>query len=254
MILTQNNYHSDEARRLYLSASAIKQAKQCEFSFCNPKQDDFKTAFVAGHLFELLATQDIDGLNRLYAEHPEMISSQGKTKGQLKVEYRDVSICAERVRNQPFLCDLIDRAEKQTILTGTILGEPVRMMSDLIVDDWIIDLKTAKDFKKVWSDEVNTYVEWWQSWNYPIQMWIYREIARQNGLKINHTGLIGVSKANYDMQAIEISEDLLKQAGADTLYVIGRIKDIRIGAEPIRCECCPTCIELKQIKEFEIIC
>lgn len=253
MKLTESNYHSDEARQLYLSASAIKQAKRCEFSFCHPKQDNFKSAFIAGHLFELLVTNDINGLNQLYTEHPEIVSSRGDTKGQLKTEYRDVSICAERVRSQPFLCDLIDRADKQVILTGTILGEPVRMMSDLIVDDWIIDLKTAKDFKKVWSDETDTYVEWWQGWNYPIQMWIYKEIARQNGLKINHTGLIGVSKANYDIQAVEISEDLLSQAKADTLYVIGRIKDMRNGSEPLRCECCPTCIELKEVRGFEII-
>lgn len=252
MKLNEKNYHSEQSARAYLSASSIKHAKKCEYSFLHPQRKEPKSAFIAGHLFELLVTDDKKGLEELYECHPEMVSSQGKTKGQLKTEFRDASTCSDRVRKQEFIRSLIDSANKQMILTGQILGEPVRMMCDLVYDDWIIDLKTAKDFKRVWSDEHESYVEWWQGWNYPMQLWIYKEIARQNGIKINHTGLIGVSKSNYDISCIEFSNEVMKQAKADVLYVVDRIKKIRSGDEPYRCEKCPVCIKSKEIKGFMV--
>lgn len=252
MILTESNYHSEQSASKYLLASSIKHAKKCEYGFLHPQKKEPKSAFIAGHLFELLVTNDLNGVSLLYENHPEMVSSQGITKGQLKTEFRDAAICSERVRNQDFIRNLIDMSDKQMILTGKILGEPVRMMCDLVCNDWIVDLKTAKDFKRVWSEENESYVEWWQGWNYPMQLWIYKEIARQNGITINHTGLIGVSKSNYDISCIEFSDEVMEQAKADVLYVVGRIKDIKNGAEPYRCEKCPACIESKKIEEFMV--
>lgn len=254
MILTPNNYHSPEAAECWLSASAIKRAHRCEADFFNGAPNEDKSAFIAGHLFELIVTDDTVGLEQFKTEHPEMYSSRGATVGQLKAEYRDVVECAERVKNQPFLMDIIGGAQKQVIMTGTIFGEPIRMMCDLLCHDGsIYDLKSAKNFLRVWSNLAESYVEWWQEWDYPMQLWIYREIARQNGINPPHVGLIGASKSNYDIQAIEFSDDVLTHAKADVAYTIGRIKAIKSGDVPIRCECCQHCIETKIIKEFEIV-
>lgn len=257
MILTESNYHSQDAAKLYLSASAVKRAKRCESEFLTGHPDEDKSAFVAGHMFELLVTQDDAGIAALHSQHPEMFSSRSPTAGQLKSEYQNVVECAYRVRKQRFLCHIIDRSQKQVIMTGTIFGKPFRMMCDLfyvygdVVD--IYDLKTAKNFSRMWSDADETYVEWWDYWNYPMQMWIYRELASQNGYNVRNVGIIGVSKANYDIQAFTFSEDTLLGARADVEYTLGRIEAISSGDEPIRCEHCPHCIETKKIERFEVI-
>lgn len=254
MILTQSNYHSKEASERWLSASAIKRARRCEAEFLYGEPDEEKDAFIAGHLLELLVTDDLEGLEAFEAEHPQMFSSRGPTKGRLKASYLDVLECAERIKAQPFLMQIIYRSRKQVIMTGKVFGMPVRMMCDLLdVDDSIFDLKSTRSFARVWSDEADSYVEWWQEYYYPMQLWLYREIARQNGLKTKKTGLIGASKSNFDVQALQLSEDTLAQARSDVAYTIGRIKAIRTGAPPMRCERCAYCIGTKLIKGFELV-
>lgn len=254
MKLTESNYHSLEATQLWLSASSIKRAHRCESEWFNGEQNEDKPAFIAGHLFELLVTCDEQGLEQLKLEHPEMYSSRGETKGALKAEYAKILECSEAVLNQPFLAEIIQNAKKQVILTGIIDGLPIRMMCDLMTPNGdIYDLKTAKNFSREWSENADGYVEWWQYWDYPMQLWIYREIARQNGITTKHVGLIGVSKSNCDIQALEFSEDTLAQAKADVLYTIGRIKAVRNGSKPLSCGYCSHCIKTKQIKRFEVI-
>lgn len=253
MILTPENYHSKEAADLWMSASAVKKAKRCEFDFLHGVEEE-KPEFIAGNIFELIASYGESALPEIEKRFPAAISSRGATKGQIKAEYQSAVENALRVRRQPFLCNLIDSCQKQVIMTGTILGQPVRMMCDLLAPDGsIYDLKCMKDFRHSWNEEQAAFVDWWESWYYHIQMWIYREIARQNGLNPKQVGLIAVSKSNLDLQAIAFSENVMAMAKSDTEYTIGRIVALREGAEPIKCGTCKTCIEKKQITAFEII-
>lgn len=254
MKLTQSNYHSAAASKIWLSSSDIKRAHRCETDFLYGKRDENKPAFTAGHLFEMLVTDDKRGLNKLYKEHPEMFYSRGANAGELKAEYQNIVDCANRVRSQSFLMDIIRPARKQVILTGRILGVPVRMMCDLLTSTGdIFDLKTARDFKMIYDCDTGLYVEWWQYWGYPMQLWIYREIARQNGLDPQRVGIIGVSKLNCDVQAIQFSDEILSMAKADTLYTINRIKALKNGETPNRCEHCDSCISTRQITDFCIV-
>lgn len=253
MVLTQENYHSKQASDLWLSASAVKKAKRCEFDFLHGVEEE-KPEFVAGGIFELVSSYGEAAIPEIEKRFPVAISSRGATKGQIKSEYQAAVETALRIRKQPFLSNLIDSCKKQVIMTGQIFGQPFRMMCDLLAPDGsIYDLKCMKDFKQTWSNEQLSFVDWWQPWYYHIQMHIYREIARQNGLNTQRVGLIAASKSNLDLQAIEFSEEILASAKADTGYTIGRILDLKKGAEPIACEKCKTCIEHKKITRFEVV-
>ena len=256
MILTPENYHSEEAKRTWLSASAVKQAMRCEYEWNAYRtgaahEDESKEAFKLGHYFETMVSGTDAEIERFKIDNPEIFSSKGPTKGQLKSTYKDVDKCVEAVKNQPFLMNIINSCKKQVILTGNICGVPFRMMCDLIrFGDGIYDLKCMDSFKRIWSLSAESYVEWYEYWNYPAQMYIYKEIAEQNGISVPCVGLIAASKSNADIQAIQFGRDVLLQARSDVEYTVGRMKDIMNGDEPIRCQHCDVCIGSRKIESF----
>lgn len=256
MILNRENYHSPEAKRKWLSSSDVKQAIKCEFAWKayrtgQMQEDESKEAFKQGNLFETMLNGTDEEIRLFLENNPDMFSSRGATKGELKAAYQSVMDCVESVRRQPFLMDIIKNSRKQVIMTGKILGVPFRVMCDLIYSDGsVYDLKCMKSFVREWSNRAETYVEWFESWNYPVQLWVYKEIAEQNGLTVTNVGLIAGSKQNADVQALRFSADIMAQAKADALYEIERMKDILNGAEPMRCESCEACIKTRKITNF----
>ena len=257
MILTQENYHSAEARQLWLSASAVKQAKRCEANWYAHHtgkivEDENKEAFKAGHYFETLLTGTDDDIALFQSQNPDLFSSRGATKGELKSAYQNITTCVEAVKKQPFLMDIIRRSEKQRILTGVIEGVPVRIMMDLLdTDGSVYDLKCMKDFDAIWNPVEECKEAWFQYWDYPMQLWIYREICRQNGIFVPRVGLIASAKSNAGIDAITFCSETMDAAGADARYTIGRMRDIKNGmALPIECEKCSWCVSRQIITEF----
>lgn len=256
MILNRENYHSPEARRKWLSSSDVRQAIKCEFAWKayrtgKMQEDESNEAFKQGNLFEVMLSGTDEEIQLFQQNNPDVFSSRGATKGQLKSSYQSVMDCVESVRRQLFLMEIIQNSRKQVIMTGKIMGVPFRVMCDLIYTDGsIYDLKCMKSFTREWSSRAETYVEWFEAWNYHVQLWIYKEIAEQNGLTVPNVGLIAGSKHNADVQALRFGNDLIAQAKADALYEIERMRDILNGAEPMRCESCDVCIKSRTINKF----
>lgn len=245
-VLTPENYHSPEAKARWISSSDVKKAHRCEAAWAaGEHEDEDKSAFVFGHLFESLLTGE-------EYDNPLLISSKGPTKGQLKAEYRPAVEMSEAVLRSPVLKKIIDRSQKQAIMTGAIGGLPVRIMCDLLdVDGSIYDIKSASSFAAQWDDAQGAYRDWWAIWDYPVQLWIYREIARQNGLDVPRVGLIAAAKNNADVQALVFGKDTLEAAEADARYAIDRMAAIRRGDKPEACGHCRWCIGQKIITDFE---
>ena len=129
---------------------------------------------------------------------------------------------------------------------------PARMMADLVdTDGSIYDFKTARDFRPVWDSDREEYREWWSVWAYPVQLWVYREIARQNGLAVPRVGLIAGSKADMDVQALLFGPDTMQAAEADAAYTLSRMSAIRNGDKPEACGHCEWCLSQKRITKFE---
>lgn len=256
MILTPETYFSVEADQEYMSVSQFKAFRACQSkALYNIEQPDAtsKEAFLQGKLFEELVAGD----PKLFmAQHPEMISSRGSTAGQLKAEFQKVVKAAEKFNSQEFFKNIINKCEKQVILTGEICGVPVKCCLDLFDRETnsIYDIKCMKDFNEQWSKEEKKYIPWYYAWGYVLQLAVYREIVKQNfNTEPKEIALIAATKEDIpDIQAIKFSTDLLDLELEEFKKNIRYYNDIKTGIAPaIGCGICSYCKTIKQINKFE---
>lgn len=256
MVLTLENYFSIEADREYMSVSQYKNFKTCEAKAMHDleeKDTTYKSAFLEGQLFENLVAGDA---KLFMAQHPEMISTRGSTAGQLKSEFQRVVKAAEKFNSQKFFKDIIEKCEKQVILTGEICEVPVKCCLDLFDKKTfsIYDIKCMKDFNEQWSKEEKRYIPWYYAWGYVLQLAVYREIVKQNfNTEPKEIALIAATKEDIpDIQAIKFSTDLLDLELEEFKKNIRYYNDIKTGIAPaIGCGICSYCKTIKQINKFE---
>ena len=254
--LTPQTYFSIEADREYMSVSQFKAFRACQSkALYNIEQPDAtsKEAFLQGSLFEALVAGD----PKLFmAQHPEMISTRGSTTGQLKSEFQKVVKAAEKFNSQEFFRNIINKCEKQVILTGEICGVPVKCCLDLFDRETfsIYDIKCMKDFNEQWSKEEKKYIPWYYSWGYVLQLAVYREIVKQNfHAEPKEIALLAATKEEIpDIQAIKFDTELLDIELEDFRHDIRLYDEIKKGIiKPTPCNCCSYCKTIKEIHEFE---
>ena len=176
MVLTQENYFSKEANTEYMSVSQFKAFAECEAQALHNIEiggENEKAAFLEGKLFENWVAGD---RVLFMSQHPELISSRGATAGQLKADFNKVIKAAERFLKQDFFKDIINKCEKQVILTGEIEGVKTKCALDLFDRETnsIYDIKFMKDFKEQWNKAEKAYVPWYYIYNYVLQLAVYR--------------------------------------------------------------------------------
>ena len=257
MILTNENYFSKEADLEFMSVSQWKNFLKCEAKAFHDLQFDCheeKEAFLEGQLFEALVAGD----SKLFmAKHPELISSRGSTAGQLKSNFAKVVKSAEKFNSQEFFRKIIDKCEKQVVLTGEINGIKVKCCLDLFDKETnsIYDIKCMKDFKEQWSSEEHAYTPWYYTYGYVLQLAVYREIVRQNFGEPKQIGLLAATKEDTpDIQAVSFSSELLDLELEEFKMYVTRYDKIKKGLlNPDKCGCCEHCKSTKSIDRFEVI-
>ena len=257
MILTNENYFSKEANQEYMSVSQYKNFMQCEAKALHDikiGEENETDAFLEGKLFEAIVTGSGD---LFIAKHPELISKTGKTVGQLKSNFKAVSISAEKFLSQDFFTDIINKCEKQVILTGEIEGVKVKCALDLFDKETnsIYDIKCMKDFNEQWNKKEKKYVPWYYTYNYVLQLAIYKEIVRQNYGDVEKAGLLAASKeSSPDIEALTFSNELLNLELENFKLNVKKYNNIKCGLlKPSYCGECSYCKSIKTIKEFEVI-
>ena len=259
MILTNENYFSKEADLEYMSVSQFKLFNECEAkalaTIKGQESATFKEAFLEGQLFEALVSGNA---KKFMEDHPELISSRGATAGQIKSNYAKVVSAAEKFNSQTFFKKIMEKCEKQTILTAEFCDVKVKCAIDLFdkLTNSIYDIKCMKDFKEQWNKEEKAYEPWYYVYGYVLQLAVYREIVKQNfnGEPLE-VGLIAATKEDApDIQALKFSNELLDLEFKHFLDKIKRYDLIKKGfVEPIQCGCCDYCKSIKNIREFEVI-
>ena len=259
MILTNENYFSTEAMAEYMSCSQFKQFDECELSAMAQLRGDIeikKDAFLEGHLFEaLIAGGKQEELFMM--THPEMISSRGATKGQLKSNFAKIIEYAEAFKRQPLFTEIYNRCEKQKIFTGEIAGVKFKCCVDLYDPKakYVYDTKCMKDFKKVYSEKEKRYLPWYFAYDYNFQSAIYQELVRQNEGACNGFGLLAVTKEpTSDVGAFEFSEKTVSDALEIVEAYAPVYNQVKIGEKfPDNCGYCNWCKKTKVLNEFEQI-
>lgn len=255
MKLTQDNYFSKEADKEYMSVSQFKLFEECEakaYATIYGQEDaTYKTAFLEGQLFESLVAGD----SKLFiSKHPELISTRGATSGELKSEYKKVINAAKKFNSQDFFRNIIEKCDKQVILTGEIKGVKVKCALDLFDKETnsIYDIKCMKDFNEQWSKKEKAYVPWYYIYNYVLQLTVYREIVRQNFGEPKEIALLAATKEEIpDIQALKFDSNILD---IELDYFKNKIEwynKIKLNKAPfIECGCCDYCKKIKTIEEF----
>ncbi len=257
MELNIDSYFSKEANTEYMSVSQFKAFEECEAQALHNIEiggENETTAFLEGKLFEAWVSGD----RQLFmSKHPELISSRGPTAGQLKAEFNKVIKAAEKFLQQDFFKNIINKCEKQVILTGEIEGVKTKCALDLFDRETnsIYDIKFMKDFKEQWNKAEKAYVPWYYIYNYVLQLAVYREIVRQNFGEPKEVGLISATKEEIpDIQALSFDFKLLDLELEYFKNNVKRYNDIKKGiVAPIYCGECAYCKSIKQITRFEVI-
>jgi len=256
IILTSENYFSKEADEEYMSVSQFKTFEKCEaeaLELINADIDSTKkTAFLEGQFFESIVT----GNKQLFiAQHPEIISKRGATMGEVKADFKKVIAAAEKFESQAFFKNIIKKCEKQVILTGKICGIKIKGALDLFdkKTNSIYDIKCMKDFKETWSSKEKVYVPWYYTYNYVLQLAIYRELVRQNFGEPQEIGLLAATKEEVpDIQALKFDSRLLDDELEYFKSKVQHYDNLKKGLEkPTQCGICDYCKRNKILCDFE---
>lgn len=260
--LTEENYYSKEMNMKYVSASQYKMFfnpyKDCceaaalaeiKGEFVRPETD----ALLIGKYVDEALTGDLEQFKKL---HPEMISTKGESKGELKATFKQAEKMLSKARSDALFMNYVAGGMHQVIMTGLIENVPVKIKIDHVAYKngnpvAIVDLKTVKSmYETFFVKDSGEHLTWVERWHYDLQGAMYQEIYRQNtGLKLPFY-LAAISKDKTDniphprLKIIQIPQIKLDERLVEVKRNIGKIQAIKEGKmQPINCGKCDYCAD-----------
>lgn len=129
MELNENNYFSDEAKKIYTGSSEIKSMIQCEAATLAKLRgewvDETTTALKQSSYVDAWASQELEQFKE---DNPDMFLKSG----ELKAEYRICESIIEQIKEDTMFLKYITAGETQKIMTGTIANVPVKIKIDCL--------------------------------------------------------------------------------------------------------------------------
>lgn len=255
-MLTSDNYYSSEANLEYMSCSQYKDFMKCQAmamaklrGWTEPTGD----VLLVGSYVHSWAEGTLD---KFISEHPEIISSKGPTKGQLKAQFHQAVQMIETMKNDKAIMFLLN-AESEVIMTAEFAGCLWKIRIDKYnpKEGYIADIKTCESLsKRYWDDEYRMYLNFVEAFRYTTQMAIYCEIERlaTGRDKWLEPLLMAVTKEDPpDKAIINFDSDRLTAELDEIKMNMPEILEVKAGKrEPRRCEKCRYCRETKKITKF----
>lgn len=260
--LTEENYFSTEMDMKYVSASQYK-------LFFNPYKDcceaaalaQIKGEFVRPVTDSLLIGSYVDealtgDLEKFTAEHPELFSSRGDTKGELKSTYKQAEKMLSRAKSDALFMSYVVGGKHQVIMTGIISDVPVKIKIDHVAykNDSpvaLVDLKTVKSmYETFYVKDSGEHLTWPERWLYDLQGAVYQEIYYQNtGVKLPFY-LAAISKdksenvAHPRLKIIQVPQIKMDERLTEFKRNIPKIQALKEGKiQPVNCGLCDYCAD-----------
>lgn len=235
-ILTNENYFEDKH---YMSVSSFKKFQKCELGGLTPWGEPSDAMMVGSYVDAY-----IEGtLEKFKLDNPQIISSRGATKGELKSEFQKAEeICRYIDADKTF--SQFMSGDKQTIMTGEIAGVPFKIKMDSYSKGIAInDLKVMRSV----TDSRGNFMDFITPWGYDIQLACYQEIVRQNTGEKLLCYICAVTKETpINSVIINVPQVFLDRALYNVELTVKRYYDIMQGVEqPNGCGICPTCISAR---------
>ena len=239
---TDKEYFADEH---YMSVSRFKAFEKCEVGAMSDEKYE-STSMLVGSYVDAYISGTLDDFIQ---EHPEIISSRGKTKGELKADFKVADEVIAKISNDTVFQQFLS-GDKQTVMTGEISGVPFKIKIDSYSPDKaIVDLKVMASITK----RDGSYFDFITPWGYEVQGAVYQEIVRQNtGKQLPFFIAVATKENPVNTAIIEIPQVILDRALYRVESQVERFYQVMQGEiEPIGCGVCSACI--KDRKETPII-
>ena len=178
MKLTKKNYYSKEANDYYVSYSQLKSFHGCQAKCMAELNGEYEREDTTALLVGSYVDEYLNGsrsFGQFKIDNPQIF----KKDGTLKSDFEQADKIIERIESDKVFRKLL-RGRRQVIMTGVIMGVPVKIKIDSLHKDMIVDGKLMKDCEDIWSDEESTRVPFWRAYLYDWQAFIYQDIVRQN--------------------------------------------------------------------------
>lgn len=262
-----SEYYGTEANYEYMSASQVKSflgtpgISACEERALADISGQFvranDKALTIGSYVDVMLTGTEDEQHEFREAHPEIISSRGPTKGQLKAEYRTADEMIARAFADADNGGIFMRAltgERQKVVTGEIRGHRFKGRIDVLGDGFITDLKTVENVnRRYYNDGYWDFISWW---GYDLQGGIYQELVYQATGNRWPFYIAALSKQTpCDIDLIQVPQERLDEAMERlTQGALDRIAALKSGKErPERCGRCEWCRMTKVISKPRIL-
>lgn len=261
--LTKSNYYSHDTDFQYMSFSVFKDFEKCEAATLAKLKGDWEPIsnpepLLVGNYVHSYFESPEAHQEFVEANKSEMISTRGKTKGQLKSSYKVADDMIKALSEDDFFNYVYMPGEKEVIVTGELFGHQWKGKIDSLCLDrgYFCDLKTVDDFHKGhWNPELRQKVNFVEDRGYHMQAAIYQELIRQTFDVDCQPYIFGVSKQPIpDKIAISFDGDgqfLMQSALEKIKNDQDRFWQVLMGEEkPKACGKCDYCRQGKQLAGF----
>ena len=246
MILTADNYYSNEANIEFMSVSQFKDFNGtygrigCEFAAMeklagrwNPEPS---TALLVGSYVDSYIEGTLDDFK---SRNPDIFTA----KGELKAPYKKAEEIIARIERDKYFMKYLS-GEKQTIMTGDLFGCQWKIKMDSYIPGVaIVDLKVMSSITDLkWVKDIG-YLDFVRYWNYDIQGAIYQKIVEINtGKKLPFFIAAVTKETEPDIRIIHVTQNYLDEALLIVESNINRVLMVKNGeVEPDRCDLCDCC-------------
>lgn len=187
--ITEENYYSDEINKAYMSfhtwlslhgslgcpACEAKAMAELNGEYGSEEKSD---AFLIGGYVDACLTGTKGEFERFKKEHPEMYSTRGESKGQLKSTYKIADIMIDRCKKDKLFMAFIG-GEHQDIFCAELFGCVWKCKLDSYTPHKaIVDLKTTREMHKQFYVPDFGHIDFISYYSYHHQLAIYRAIVK----------------------------------------------------------------------------
>lgn len=245
MEITNKNYFDKEICQMYTGSSEIKDFLKCEACAVAKlngewEEEKSKAMLVSSYIDAVVSHELAD----FVIENPEIFTKQG----ELKADYRLAEEILNQMQQDEMFVKYLD-GEHQVIMTGEILGVPVKIKIDSFHEDkCIVDLKCIKDFELIWNNKTKQKEDFITYYDYILQATLYQEIVRQNTGKQLPFIIAAATKEKYSERALlQIPQEEMDLKLEFLKQYLSHLQDVKHGKiKPKECGHCNYCISKKK--------
>ncbi|TQB35459.1 hypothetical protein FKY90_13765 [Enterococcus faecalis] len=257
IILSDENYYSQEADLAYMSVSQYKKFLECEAAALAKlkgewtPENDPKALLVGNYVHSYFESPEIH--EAFKKENKSKMFSSRKPFGLLK-DFQIAEQMIERLKQEEAFLNIY-QGKKEVIVTGEIGGVMWKGKIDCLnlEEKYFVDIKTTKDMhEKKWDERLNRKANFIERFGYVLQMAVYCELLRQQYDKNFLPLIAAVSKQTpSEAKLITLSEEKMIYELEELKENIERVVRVKNGEEaPVSCGICEYCRGHNKITNF----